>query len=216
MDSVIGLSRIKKRINGAKRVMAIDLETLVKEGFLKNEEIIAVSLGTVQGEYKVIMSYPDNHDEYTLLKQVDEFVDAYQPEVIIGYNHVSYDITLINTKLVRLSFARQLFNLKYFFGTSYLLDMMYVCALDMRLKMGEYKLNSLKNVLNYEIYSNLDLMRVKGNVAIEGMNPAEAVEFLWKNDREKLVEYSKGDVHDIIEIYKHIFKNGNLDGNTVK
>jgi DNA polymerase elongation subunit (family B) len=147
---------------------------------LKNEEIIAASLGTVQGEYKVIMSYPDNHDEYGLLKQVDEFVDAYQPEVIIGYNHVSYDITLINTKLVRLSFARQLFNLKYFFGTSYLLDMMYVCALDMRLKMGEYKLNSLKNVLNYEIYSNLDLMRVKGNVAIEGMNPAEAVEFLWK------------------------------------
>jgi hypothetical protein len=31
MDSVIGLSRIKKRINGAKRVMAIDLETLVKK-----------------------------------------------------------------------------------------------------------------------------------------------------------------------------------------
>lgn len=205
MDSVIGLSRIKNRINGAKRVMAIDLETLVKKGFLQNEEIIAVSLGTIQGEYKVLMSYPDSHDEYELLKEVDSFMDKYQPEVIIGYNHVSYDITLINTKLVKLSYSRQLFNLKYFFGTSYLLDMMYACALDMRLRMGEYKLNSLKNVLNYDAYANLDLMRVKGNVSIEGMNPAEAVEFLWKNDREKLIEYSKGDVHDIIEIYKYIF-----------
>ncbi len=205
MDSVIGLSRIKNRINGAKRVMAIDLETLVKKGFLENEEIIAVSLGTIQGTYKVLMSYPDSHDEYELLKEVDNFMDTYQPEVIIGYNHVNYDITLINTKLVKLSYSKQLFNLKYFFGTSYLLDMMYVCALDMRLRMGEYKLNSLKKVLNYDAYADLDLMRVKDNVSIEGMNPAEAVEFLWKNDREKLIEYSKGDVHDIIEIYKHIF-----------
>lgn len=205
MDSVIGLSRIKNRINGAKRVMAIDLETLVKKGFLENEEIIAVSLGTIQGEYKVLMSYPDSHDEYELLKEVDNFMDTYQPEVIIGYNHVNYDITLINTKLVKLSYSKQLFNLKYFFGTSYLLDMMYVCALDMRLRMGEYKLNSLKKVLNYDAYADLNLMRVKDNVSIEGMNPAEAVEFLWKNDREKLIEYSKGDVHDIIEIYKHIF-----------
>ncbi len=206
MDTVIGLSRIKRRINDAKRVLAIDLETLVKKGFLDNEEIIAVSLGTIQGDYRVFMSYPDAPNEYDLLKKTEEFVDAYQPEVIIGYNHVSYDITLINTKLVKLPYSEQLFSLKYYFGTSYLLDMMYVCALDQRAKTGDYKIASLKKITGSESYADLDLMRVKDNITIEGMNPAEAVEFLWKNDRDKLIEYSKGDVHDIIEIYKHIFK----------
>lgn len=206
MDIDIGLSRIRRRINGATRVLALDLETLVKEGFLRNESIVAVSVGTLQGKYDVIMADPSNYNEYDLLFQLQDFVDSYQPEVIIGYNHVSYDITLINTKLVSLPYSKQLFALKFFFGTSYLLDMMYACALDMRVKTGDYNIMSLRKIVNSELYNELDLMRVKENIQIDGMNPAEAVEFLWKNDSKKLREYSLGDVHDVIELYKSIFK----------
>ncbi len=207
MDIDIGLSRIRRRINGASRVIALDLETLVKDGFLRNEDIVAISVGTLQGDYKVLMADPDNYNEYELLSRLQDFIDSYQPEVIIGYNHVSYDITLINTKLVSLPYSQQLFPLKFYFGTSYLLDMMYACALDIRTKSGDYNIKSLKKVVNSEFYSNLNLMRVKDNIHIEGMNPSEAVEHLWKNDSDKLKEYSLGDVHDIIEIYKSIFRN---------
>ncbi|OWP54316.1 MAG: hypothetical protein B2I18_03280 [Cuniculiplasma sp. C_DKE] len=206
MDIDIGLSRIRRRINGATRVLALDLETLVKDGFLKNESIVAISVGTLQGNYDVMMADPNNYNEYDLLSQLQDFVDSYQPEVIIGYNHVSYDITLINTKLVSLPYSKQLFALKFFFGTSYLLDMMYACALDMRVKTGDYIIRSLRKIVNSEFYNELDLMRVKENIQIDGMNPAEAVEYLWKNDAKKLREYSLGDVHDVIELYKSIFK----------
>ena len=204
MDIDIGLSRVKRRINGARRVMALDLETLVKGGFLQNEDIVVISVGTLQGKYDVLMADPDNYDEYALLNNLQELVDSYQPEVIIGFNHVSYDITLINTKLVKFPYSKQLFSLKYFFGTSYLLDMMYVCALDLRIKSGDYAIQSLKKIVNSELYSGIDLMRVKETLEMEGKNPAEAVEFLWKNHDKRLREYSLGDVHDVIELYKYI------------
>ncbi|MHB1439171.1 MAG: 3'-5' exonuclease [Cuniculiplasma sp.] len=204
MDIDIGLSRVKRRINGARRVMALDLETLVKGGFLQNEDIVVISVGTLQGKYDVLMADPDNYDEYALLNNLQELVDPYQPEVIIGFNHVSYDITLINTKLVKFPYSKQLFSLKYFFGTSYLLDMMYVCALDLRIKSGDYAIQSLKKIVNSELYSGIDLMRVKETLEMEGKNPSEAVEFLWKNHDKRLREYSLGDVHDVIELYKHI------------
>ena len=60
MDIDIGLSRIRRRINGATRVLALDLETLVKDGFLKNESIVAISVGTLQGNYDVMMADPNN------------------------------------------------------------------------------------------------------------------------------------------------------------
>ncbi len=204
MDIDIGLSRVKRRINGARRVMALDLETLVKGGFLQNENIVVISVGTLQGKYDVLMADPDNYDEYALLNNLQELVDSYQPEVIIGFNHVSYDITLINTKLVKFPYSKQLFSLKYFFGTSYLLDMMYVCALDLRIKSGDYAIQSLKKIVNSELYSGINLMRVKETLEMEGKNPAEAVEFLWKNHDKRLREYSLGDVHDVIELYKYI------------
>ena len=204
MDIDIGLSRVKRRINGARRVMALDLETLVKGGFLQNEDIVVISVGTLQGKYDVLMADPDNYDEYALLNNLQELVDSYQPEVIIGFNHVSYDITLINTKLVKFPYSKQLFSLKYFFGTSYLLDMMYVCALDLRIKSGDYAIQSLKKIVNSELYSGINLMRVKETLEMEGKNPAEAVEFLWKNHDKRLREYSLGDVHDVIELYKYI------------
>jgi hypothetical protein len=205
MDIDIGLSRIKRRINGSKRVLAFDLESLVKGSFLDNERIITISTYSLQGDQNIFMGNSKKEDEYELLKSFNDYLESYNPEILIGYNHVSYDITLINTKLVKLSYKDQLFPLKYYFGTSYLLDMMYVCALNYRLNYGDYKIRSLKKVVNSEEYQNLDLMRVKETLEIENMNPGQAVEYLWKNDVDKLNIYALGDVHDIIKIYEYLF-----------
>lgn len=207
MDYSEGLSRIGSRLGNATRVISLDLETLVKDHFLKDERIIAISYATIDGKWDVRVGNPDEeNDENDLLQWFNSIIDQYSPEIIIGYNHSSYDIPLMNTKMLNIPFNKQLWSLRYYLGTSYVLDMMYVCALHGMFLNGEYRIRSLKNVVNAPEYSSLDLIRAKEITEIEGMGKAQAIEWLWKNDLEKFKLYCKGDVVDLITLYKHIFK----------
>lgn len=210
MDYTEGLSRISSRIGRAQRVISIDLETLIKDRFLNNERIIAISYATLDGKWDVkIADQTKENDEIELMAWLNDIFDRYSPEIIIGYNHASYDIPLMNTKMLNIPFDRQLWSLRYYFGTSYVLDMMYVCALHGMYLKGEYRIRSLKNVVNAAEYRTLDLIRAKEQAEIEGMNKGEAIEWLWKNDLERFKLYCQGDVLDLITLYKHIFK-GNI------
>ncbi|MGP6207504.1 3'-5' exonuclease [Cuniculiplasma sp. SKW3] len=210
MDYAQGLSRISSRIGKAQRVIAIDLETLVKNKFLNNERIIAISYATLDGKWDVkISDQTKENDEIEIMQWLNDVFDNYSPEIIIGYNHASYDIPLMNTKMLNIPFDRQLWSLRYYFGTSYVLDMMYVCALHCMYLKGEYRIRSLKNVVNATEYRELNLIRAKEEAEIEGMNKGEAIEWLWKNDLDRFKLYCKGDVLDLITLYKHIFK-GNI------
>ncbi len=207
MDYSEGLSRIGSRLGNATRVISLDLETLVKDHFLKDERIIAISYATIDGKWDVRVGNPDEeNDENDLLQWFNSIIDQYSPEIIIGYNHSSYDIPLMNTKMLNIPFNKQLWSLRYYLGTSYVLDMMYVCALHGMFLNGEYRIRSLKNVVNAPEYSSLDLIRAKEITEIEGMGKAQAIEWLWKNDLEKFKLYCKGDVVDLITLYRHIFK----------
>ncbi len=207
MDYSEGLSRIGSRLGDATRVMSLDLETLVKDHFLKDERIIAISYATIDGKWDVRIGNPnEENDENDLLQWFNSIIDQYSPEIIIGYNHSSYDIPLMNTKMLNIPFNKQLWSLRYYLGTSYVLDMMYVCALHGMFLNGEYRIRSLKNVVNAPEYSSLDLIRAKEITEIEGMGKAQAIEWLWKNDLEKFKLYCKGDVVDLITLYRHIFK----------
>ncbi|MCL4345660.1 MAG: ribonuclease H-like domain-containing protein [Candidatus Thermoplasmatota archaeon] len=208
MDYSQGLSRISSRIGKATRVISIDLETLVREHFLNNERIIAISYATLDGNWDVKIGNPAReNDEIELLQWFNRVLEDYSPEIIIGYNHASYDVPLINTKMLNIPFDRQLWNLRYYFGTAYLLDMMYVCALHGMFLNGEYRIRSLKNVVNAPEYSSLDLIRAKEEVEIEGMGKGEAIEWLWRNDLQRFRRYCEGDVVDLITLYSYIFKN---------
>ncbi|MGP6238972.1 3'-5' exonuclease [Cuniculiplasma sp. SKW4] len=207
MDYAQGLPRISSRIGKAQRVIAIDLETLVKNKFLNNERIIAISYATLDGKWDVkISDQTKENDEIEIMQWLNDVFDNYSPEIIIGYNHASYDIPLMNTKMLNIPFDRQLWSLRYYFGTSYVLDMMYVCALHGMYLKGEYRIRSLKNVVNASEYRELNLIRAKEEAEIEGMNKGEAIEWLWKNDLDRFKLYCKGDVLDLITLYKHIFK----------
>lgn len=202
------LNFIKKTIGTCNKILAFDLETLVKNNsFLANERIITVSVTT--SDMKTTLMIADNdseEEEYRILTQFNNLIAEYKPEVIIGFNHAAYDIPLIYTKLVKLSYSKQLWDLKFFFATSFIVDMMYVCAMDLFTWTGEYKIRGLKKLLEHERYSKLPLDNKKSIVEIDGMNKAEAIENLWKTDRNKFKQYCEGDTRDVVTLYNYIFK----------
>ena len=202
------LNFIKKTIGTCNKILAFDLETLVKNNsFLANERIITVSVTT--SDMKTTLMIADNdseEEEYRILTQFNNLIAEYKPEVIIGFNHAAYDIPLIYTKLVKLSYSKQLWDLKFFFATSFIVDLMYVCAMDLFTWTGEYKIRGLKKLLEHERYSKLPLDNKKSIVEIDGMNKAEAIENLWKTDRNKFKQYCEGDTRDVVTLYNYIFK----------
>ena len=202
------LNFIKNTLGNCDKVLAFDLETLVKNNsFLANERIIAISVTTSDMKTRLMIADNDSEDEeYRILLDFNKLIAAYRPEIIIGFNHAAYDIPLIYTKLVKLAYAKQLWDLKFFFATSFIVDMMYICAMDLFSWTGEYKIRGLKKLLEHERYSKLPLDKKKGIVEIDGMNKAEAIESLWKTDRKKFMEYCKGETRDVLILYNYIFK----------
>ncbi len=202
------LNFIKNTLGNCDKVLAFDLETLVKNNsFLANERIIAISITTSDMKTRLMIADNDSEDEeYRILLDFNKLIADYRPEIIIGFNHAAYDIPLIYTKLVKLPYAKQLWDLKFFFATSFIVDMMYICAMDLFSWTGEYKIRGLKKLLEHERYSKLPLDNKKGIVEIDGMNKAEAIENLWKTDRNKFMEYCKGDTRDVLILYNYIFK----------
>ena len=202
------LNFIKNTLGNCDKVLAFDLETLVKNNsFLANERIIAISVTTSDMKTRLMIADNDSdHEEYRILMDFNKLIADYRPEIIIGFNHAAYDIPLIYTKLVKLPYTKQLWDLKFFFATSFIVDMMYICAMDLVSSTGEYKIRGLKKILEHEHYSKLPLDNKKGVVEIEGMNKAEAIESLWKTDRNKFMEYCKGDTSDVLLLYNYIFK----------
>ncbi len=202
------LNFIKNTLKDCNKILAFDLETLVKnDSFLANERIIAVSVTTSDMKTRLMIADSDSEEEeYRILLQFNNMIADYKPEIIVGFNHAAYDIPLIYTKLVKLSYSKQLWDLKFFFATSFIVDMMYICAMDLFTWTGEYKIRGLKKLLEHERYSKLPLDNKKSIVEIDGMNKAQAIENLWKTDRDKFMQYCKGDTKDVLTLFNYIFK----------
>ena len=202
------LNFIQNTLKDCNKILAFDLETLVKnDSFLANERIIAVSVTTSDMKTRLMIADSDSEEEeYRILLQFNNMIADYKPEIIVGFNHAAYDIPLIYTKLVKLSYSKQLWDLKFFFATSFIVDMMYICAMDLFTWTGEYKIRGLKKLLEHERYSKLPLDNKKSIVEIDGMNKAQAIENLWKTDRDKFMQYCKGDTKDVLTLFNYIFK----------
>lgn len=198
------LEQLRKILEGKKKVMAIDIETIVNGKFLDDDEIIAISLTTFEEESRVFIS--DGGDEFSIISELSAFMDNYDPDIIIGYNHIAYDIPLIQKKLINVRFSEQPWPLRYYLGVSFCLDMMYVTALYHYKLTGDYEIRSLKKIMDYEEYEDVPLMRKKDIIQLENMTKGEAIRHLWKNDREKFYQYCLGDTYDLIKIYKKIFR----------
>ena len=187
------------------RIASIDLETLMPPGtkFLSGERIIAISISWIDREImsKVYISEGDSEDsEYNILSLLNEKLGELSPDIIIGYNHTGYDIPLIQMKIKRMSYSQRLRNIERVFGTAYCLDMMYVISDDLGKYDGDNYIRKLDEVVTHEKYDHLPLLRAKNLVHLDGMSKAEAIDYLWKNDRDKFVKYCIGDTRDLLLI----------------
>ena len=78
------------------KAMVFDIETYSEDGsfpFGESYPIVAIGIITSTGERKVI-HWKDGDDRNVLLEFAD-FVDNYDPDIIVGYNLVGYDIPQI-------------------------------------------------------------------------------------------------------------------------
>ncbi|MEM0158587.1 MAG: hypothetical protein QXV22_01360 [Thermoplasmataceae archaeon] len=208
------LSIISKIVSeyGITRVLAVDLETLIRkqEDFLTGEQIIAASVAFVNESENIVktevfVSEGDGEPyEDQVLLSLDRFFAEFRPLIVIGYNHTGYDFPLLRIKMLRRSYNRQLWNLKYFLSTSYCPDMMYIIAYDLFRRTGDYKIRKLSDVVVHPEYSNLQLMRAKVRVTSLGVPVNEAIERLWREKSPDFIEYCKGDVHDILVILRSL------------
>ncbi len=82
---------------------------------------------------------------------------------------------------------------------------MYVIAEDLA-RNSEYRMRKLRDAIRE--YGMEEDSEKKGIVEIDGMDVGQAVRYLWKNDPEKLKEYSEGDSVVIIKIFNRIFRDG--------
>jgi DNA polymerase elongation subunit (family B) len=188
------------------RIASVDLETLMPPGtkFLSGERIIAISISWIDRELrsKVYIAEGDSEDsEYSILSLLNEKLGEISPDIIIGYNHTGYDIPLIQMKIKRMSYSQRLRNIERVLGTAYCLDMMYVISDDLGKYDGDYYIRRLDDVVTHEKYEHLPLSRAKNLVHIDGMSKADAINYLWKNDRDRFVKYCIGDTRDLILIF---------------
>lgn len=191
------------------RILSIDLETLIDspDDFLNGERIIAVSLSYGHFPFSTEVYIAKDDTEYSekeILKRLDRFLGEYRPNVIIGYNHTGYDIPLIQSKTRTYPYADQLWNFKYYCGTAIVTDMMYVIAEDLE-SVEDFRIRKLRDVVSHPRYADLNLRRTKEIVNINGMNVGQAIRHLWKNERDKFLEYCQGDTEDVLSIFYHIF-----------
>ena len=187
------------------RIVSIDLETLMPRGtkFLSGERIIAISVSWLENDIisKVFIADSDSDDsEYNILSLLNQKLGELSPDILIGYNHTGYDIPLIQMKIKGMSYTKRLRNIERVLGTAYCLDMMYVISDDLGKYDGDYYIRKLDDVVTHEKYNHLPLSRVKGLVHIDGMDKGEAIDYLWKNDRDKFVKYCIGDTKDLLLI----------------
>ena len=205
-------STIKRLARGAEssRFVSIDIETLVrgKDLFLTGEPLIAITVSNdfVEPHTRIFMAVAETKSqEERILRELDTYLAKIDPVCIMGYNHISYDIPLIQMKLRNLAFHERLWNIGNYFGSSILVDMMYVIASDLYRKTGTYRIRKLKDVVSAKEYLGLPLNRKKDLVQMNGKSVGEAIEFLWKNETEKFLQYCKGDTEDLLHIFRQIF-----------
>lgn len=198
--------------NGVDRILSIDLETLIRNqnDFLTDERIIAVSVSYFEdGDMKTDLMLAQNdsrQEEDRLLDQLDSFVQAFRPILIIGYNQSGYDLPLLRLKMRKRPFARQLWNLKYYLSVSYCLDMMPVISDFLGSLDGDYKYRKLSEVVKHDSFAHLELERKKELVLKENKNIGEVIEELWRSGSSDFVEYCRGDTRDVLSIFMDIFK----------
>lgn len=197
--------------HGLSGLLSIDLETIIRSAsdFLTNERIIAISLSYYDPDLKTelfIAKEDSDNEEDRILSELDTFIATFKPGIIIGYNHTGYDIPLLRLKMRKRTYAKQLWNLKYYLSVSYCLDLMPVISDFLGSLDGDFKYRKLSEVVMNENFGHLDLDRKKELVIREDKNIGEVIEELWKSGSRDFIDYCRGDTRDLLTLFREIIQ----------
>lgn len=193
-----------------ERVLSIDLETKVLEedGFLSGETILCVSLAWFEdGKIKsrvIRLADESEQGEAKLIAEFDAFLLEARPLVLVGYNLGGYDIPLLNLKMKQHT-HKIFWGIRDAIQRCFQLDMMHVVRFELaRYSNGKPKIPSLSSVVEHPRFKHLPLMRTKSLVC-HTQNKGIQIYEMWKNDCQNFEAYAKGDVHDVMLLFRELF-----------
>lgn len=197
------------------RMMAIDLETDVRDGnFLSNERILGIGIAFFADSDNVetrIFKLKEETDssEIEMLQEFDNFLAVMKPLALTGYFFRQYDMPLL---AIKRDYYRKKENGLPLWKIGNLLDVTLQIELSNQVKFLLYKkyneklrYRSFLEVIQNEHFQNLNLLKAKEKVPNEFGQKGEFIYNLWKNKDPLFEEYLKSDVHNALLIAKEMF-----------
>ena len=191
-----------------KRVIFLDLEThVIDDNFLSNERILSISYARrVSDNFldsegievtTLILDHDDDESEISLLNKLNDEIGKIRPLGVIGYGIRFYDIPLLTLKKER--HPIKLWKV---------IDMLEsACHVDLYHILKQKGYRKLYEAINSNEFKELPLLRNKNIVPRSGEEKAKEIYRLWKEDRNNLEKYNKGDVHDTLLIAENFLSS---------
>ncbi|MEM4576946.1 MAG: DNA polymerase II [Candidatus Nezhaarchaeales archaeon] len=173
------------------RVLAFDIECYNKAGspVPQRDPIIIISLNTDEGT-KVLTA--EGYDDSKIIKEFAEFVQAYDPDIIVGYNTNRFDWPYIQARAklhgVRIKIGRNFTEPhQSVYGHISVAGRANIDLYDYAEELTEVKIKTLENVAEY-----LGVMPKNERVLIDHLEIAQYWDDISK--RKVLIEYAEDDV----------------------
>jgi DNA polymerase elongation subunit (family B) len=214
----LNLTILKLLRNEWNRVIALDIETHIPahDMFLTGDRILSVSFARrVSGELtrgegisvKTIFLDDENEEsEKELLTKLNKELSDIKPLGVVGYGIRQYDMPLLVIKKERYykRYNLSLWGIVDTTESAAVIDLYHI------LKYMGYK--KLEEALSSQEFAHLQFKRTKHLVSTDREKKHGEVYRLWKEDREKLREYSEGEVHDFLLLAEHLAFGGGHRG----
>jgi len=213
----VELLKLLQRRGAWDRVVAFDIETSTRDRrFFSGERVLSVTLARrSSGKLKndegielktLFLEEETDEAEIKLLKCLNEALEEIKPLCLIGYGIRQYDIPLLVIK-------KQQYGERYkqLYGQ---LPWKLIDALESALHIDLYHILKYKGykkfdqVFSSEEFRHLPLRRTKKGLPSDKVEKGERIYRLWKENKEKLKEYTEGEVHDILLIAEELVLRG--------
>lgn len=187
---------LDKTVPPKLRVLALDIEVYNPRGAVDplRDPVIVISLATSDGDLKLLTasegSPPQDRD---LIKEFINYVLAYDPDIIVGYNSNRFDLPYLVERASKLGLALDIGRVRggiprpSVHGHYSIPGRLHVDIYNFAEEIPEIKIKSLDNVADY-----LGVMKKSERTLI----PGHEIHAYWddKNKRSLLLNYARDDV----------------------
>lgn len=185
--------------------LQLDIETTGLDARNPDARIIIVALRTSFGHEELLVL---NEDEGLLIEQLNQRIQALDPDVVEGHNIFNFDLPFLATRAARfglnLSWGRDGSPVRISDGQRRFkagpLSLPYTPAYI----HGRHIIDTYQQIQRYDSAGNLTSYGLKNAVEALGLTranrefvPGEQIREVWDTDRDRLIRYALDDVRDV-------------------